>query len=793
MDCVTLRHDTQRSRACSGRTMSAGLNIAALAQRTGVPPDTLRKWEQRYQILQPDRTAGGQRRYSERDVARVRVAARAARRGLPHRRGGVAPRHGRRRAGADAARSSARDSRRRRARRDVGDRHAARPGVRAPRRRRDARRPSSARCSRRSVSAGQRGALTVAEEHLVSEAVRSRLGHLLGDPGGGVRGVAVLACAPGERHELGLMMAAIALRRDGWKVVYLGADTPLADAVALAAAARGADARHQPRARRAGGRARTGAREDGASRTASRSCSAAPARRARSPRRLGGRYAGPGSSRRGRDGSRAHGVACRHDPALHRRPLVARSRVRARGRGLDGDRRLAVLVALGERVPRARRAARRAERDARRRRRRGGRPCGDAAGAAADDRAALRPRPATCTTAGGHLLAKAPARTQFAPAPAEQASALHAANALQRRAFMTRNGGIVVVGAPLRTGPRVAVVAVSRRPDVAAAIGILNDQALRAGVIAGLIGVLVGLLLAQLIALRLRRLTSAAEAIAAGDFERSRALPLPRRVRRARAELRPDAPAAAALVPAHRGRARPAAHAARAAARGRRHGRRRARRAVRERGGAARARDAARRRRPAARAVGRRSRLREFAASLFDAGSSLAQAHVRPDEERALALVGIPAQPEGDTVLIVLDDLTEQERRELAEREFVSNAAHELRTPLTTIIGAVEVLQAGAKDDPRRARPLPHAHRARGRAAGAARARAADARARTRGAGARRGSRPSRSRACCRRWPTRRGPRRRRRRSRSSARRSSSRTSTAICWSRRCGTSPRTR
>src|SRR6185437_1257551 len=78
------------------------------------------------------------------------------------------------------------------------------------------------------------GALTVAEEHLVSEAVRSRLGHLLGDSGGGVRGVAVLACAPGERHELGLMMTAIAFRRDGWKVVYLGADTPLADALALA-------------------------------------------------------------------------------------------------------------------------------------------------------------------------------------------------------------------------------------------------------------------------------------------------------------------------------------------------------------------------------------------------------------------------------------------------------------------------------------------------------------------------------------------------------------------------------
>ena len=78
------------------------------------------------------------------------------------------------------------------------------------------------------------GEISVAEEHLVSEAIRSRLGPLLGDSGGGVRGVAALACAPGERHELGLMMAAIALRRDGWKVVYLGADTPFEDAVALA-------------------------------------------------------------------------------------------------------------------------------------------------------------------------------------------------------------------------------------------------------------------------------------------------------------------------------------------------------------------------------------------------------------------------------------------------------------------------------------------------------------------------------------------------------------------------------
>src|SRR5690606_3804676 len=39
-------------------------------------------------------------------------------------------------------------------------------------------------------------------------------------------------------------------------------------------------------------------------------------------------------------------------------------------------------------------------------------------------------------------------------------------------------------------------------------------------------------------------------------------------------------------------------------------------------------------------------------------------------------------------------------RREMAEREFVSNAAHELRNPIAGISGTIEVLLAGAKDDP---------------------------------------------------------------------------------------------
>jgi methanogenic corrinoid protein MtbC1 len=78
------------------------------------------------------------------------------------------------------------------------------------------------------------GAVSVAQEHLVSATVRAALQKLLSDQRADVRGTAVLACAPGEHHEIGLLMLAVMLRSDGWQVAYLGADTPFADAVALA-------------------------------------------------------------------------------------------------------------------------------------------------------------------------------------------------------------------------------------------------------------------------------------------------------------------------------------------------------------------------------------------------------------------------------------------------------------------------------------------------------------------------------------------------------------------------------
>jgi signal transduction histidine kinase len=67
--------------------------------------------------------------------------------------------------------------------------------------------------------------------------------------------------------------------------------------------------------------------------------------------------------------------------------------------------------------------------------------------------------------------------------------------------------------------------------------------------------------------------------------------------------------------------------------------------------------------------------------------------------DRAYAMTA-RSLPDERAVLAVLRDRTDELRRELAEADFVSNAAHELRNPLAGISSAIEVLQSGAKDNP---------------------------------------------------------------------------------------------
>ncbi len=212
---------------------AALLNIAALSRRTGVAPDTLRKWEQRYGVLQPTRTAGGQRRYSEADVQRVEWLRDRIAEGW---RVGEAARV------LDETRSSALD--------DPGDlrsamieaiKDSAPVELSALLHQAFAVLPLEQALTdvvtpvlRWTGDAWHRGELTVAQEHAVTAKVRAHLDSLIAGGQGGVRGVVALACAPGERHELGLLMLGVMLRADGWRVEFLGPDTPVETATAYA-------------------------------------------------------------------------------------------------------------------------------------------------------------------------------------------------------------------------------------------------------------------------------------------------------------------------------------------------------------------------------------------------------------------------------------------------------------------------------------------------------------------------------------------------------------------------------
>jgi methanogenic corrinoid protein MtbC1 len=72
-----------------------------------------------------------------------------------------------------------------------------------------------------------RGEVSVAQEHFASGLLRGRLLGLARGWGRGVGPIALLACVPGEQHELGLIAFGLALRSHGWRIAYLGSDTPL--------------------------------------------------------------------------------------------------------------------------------------------------------------------------------------------------------------------------------------------------------------------------------------------------------------------------------------------------------------------------------------------------------------------------------------------------------------------------------------------------------------------------------------------------------------------------------------
>ena len=80
--------------------------------------------------------------------------------------------------------------------------------------------------STRWANDGRRGDVTIAQEHFASNVIRGRLAGLARGWGSGHGPTAILACPPEELHDLALMIFGIVLNRHGWRIQYLGADTP---------------------------------------------------------------------------------------------------------------------------------------------------------------------------------------------------------------------------------------------------------------------------------------------------------------------------------------------------------------------------------------------------------------------------------------------------------------------------------------------------------------------------------------------------------------------------------------
>jgi MerR family transcriptional regulator, light-induced transcriptional regulator len=237
----------------------AVLRIGEIARRVGVSKDLLRAWERRYGLLKPVRSPGGFRLYSNADEQRVRrmqahlveglAAAQAARAALDeetdHSRiaapvppataaeptpAGASVRPAAQTSGTDGGLTGLAGELRR-ALDDLDE-----PAAQAVLDRLFA--GFTVETTLRQVllpylrDLGDRwakGAIGVATEHFASNMLRARLASLATGWGQGRGPCAVLACPPGELHDLPLLMFGVVLHRNGWRIIYLGADTPLAD------------------------------------------------------------------------------------------------------------------------------------------------------------------------------------------------------------------------------------------------------------------------------------------------------------------------------------------------------------------------------------------------------------------------------------------------------------------------------------------------------------------------------------------------------------------------------------
>jgi MerR family transcriptional regulator, light-induced transcriptional regulator len=210
--------------------------VNEVVERTAIAAGTLRQWERRYGVPSPERSDSGYRLYSDDDVRAIQAMKSHIADGVPpsraaelvalsdQQRAEPIPAGAFRRRLVEAFLALDED----RAERVLSEAHALHPVETVV--------PDVVAGAM--VDIGElwhEGRIDVTSEHFSSSFVQGWLRHLMSLAGSHMHGtVVIVACAPGDHHELGALMLAVLLRRAGYAVYYVGADTPVEDLAAMA-------------------------------------------------------------------------------------------------------------------------------------------------------------------------------------------------------------------------------------------------------------------------------------------------------------------------------------------------------------------------------------------------------------------------------------------------------------------------------------------------------------------------------------------------------------------------------
>lgn len=209
--------------------------IKEIELRTGVAAATLRQWERRYGFPRPHRSHGGYRLFSDEDVASILRMQAFVSSGVPPSRAAQLVRETASQQAigktlkefADQLGEALRNHDTARAERTLSEAYALHPiddvllGV----------------VTSAMIEIGDlwhAGEVSVATEHFATQLIQSRLRLLLTMMPRATGAACVLvACAPDELHEVGALMVAVLLSRQGFDVTFLGQATPVEDLVAM--------------------------------------------------------------------------------------------------------------------------------------------------------------------------------------------------------------------------------------------------------------------------------------------------------------------------------------------------------------------------------------------------------------------------------------------------------------------------------------------------------------------------------------------------------------------------------